>query len=100
MSIGSYKLTQNAVLVRRQGANLLGFVLLLKFFQYEGRFPEQKYEVPCMVIPFVANQLNLLSEQFQDYNWRGRNIQNHRVQIRQFTGFRQATIADQNQLRT
>ena len=91
---------EEQLLVRRQGANLLGFVLLLKFFQYEGRFPEQKYEIPRMAITFVANQLNLLPEQFQDYNWRGRSIQNHRAQIRQFTGFRQATVADQNQLRT
>ncbi|WP_262562549.1 DUF4158 domain-containing protein [Acaryochloris sp. CCMEE 5410] len=53
-----------------------------------------------MAITFVASQLNLLPEQFQDYNWRGRSIQNHRAQIRQFTGFRQATVTDQNQLRT
>ncbi|WP_010476441.1 DUF4158 domain-containing protein [Acaryochloris sp. CCMEE 5410] len=88
------------LLARRQGANLLGFVLLLKFFQYEGRFPEQKYEIPRMAITFVASQLDLLPDLFQDYNWQGRSIQNHRAQIRQFSGFRQATVADQNQLCT
>ena len=26
--------------------NLLGFAVLLKFFQFEGRFPSQKQDVP------------------------------------------------------
>lgn len=88
------------LLSRRQGANLLGFVLLLKFFRYEGRFPEQKYEIPHMALTFVADQLALLPELFKSYDWHGRNSYYHRAQIRRFTGFRQATVADQNQLRT
>ncbi len=36
--------------------NLLGFAMLLKYFQYEGRFPSQKQDVPSMVIVHLAQQ--------------------------------------------
>ena len=51
----------------------LGFAALLKFFQYEGRFPLVKHEIPKPVIRYIArfrslntndllNNYNLLSE--------------------------------------
>lgn len=91
---------EEKLLAKRKGANCLGFVLLLKFFQYEGRFPEQKNEIPRMVLTFVADQLGFPPELFQDYNWQSRVIKYHRAEIRTISGFRPATLSVQNQLRT
>ena len=45
---------------QKRGANRLGFALLLKFFEYEGRFPFEKNEIPSCVQAFIAEQLNWL----------------------------------------
>ena len=42
--------------------NLLGFAMLLKYFQYEGRFPSQKQDSPSGVIVHLAQQLGVISE--------------------------------------
>ncbi len=44
-----------ALVEYKEGANRLGFALLLKYFQIDGRFPRQKHDVPVPVIAFVAN---------------------------------------------
>ncbi|MCH9662148.1 MAG: Tn3 family transposase [Gammaproteobacteria bacterium] len=79
--------------------NQLGKALLLKFFQSEGRFPEDKNEFAPEIIEYVAQQLNLPSDVIKGYNWDGRTISDHRGQIREFLGFHPATIADQEALR-
>src|SRR5579862_8259290 len=79
-------------------AGPLGFALLLKWFQYEGRFPQHRIEVPNVVLAFLARQLNLTVEQFATYDWQGRTMERHRAQIRQFFGFREATIQDRQVL--
>jgi hypothetical protein len=91
---------EEKLLVKRKGANCLGFVLLLKFFQYEGRFPEQKNEIPRIAQTFVADQLGLPPEVLDDYNWQGRVIKYHRAEIRKLSGFRPSTLTVQHQLRT
>ena len=60
----------------------LGFALLLKWFQYEGRFPQHRIEVPTVVLAYLARQLGVLPEQFAFYDWHGRTIERHRAQIR------------------
>jgi hypothetical protein len=35
-----------ALVEYKEGANRLGFALLLKYFQIDGRFPRQKHDVP------------------------------------------------------
>lgn len=84
---------------QKRGANRLGFALLLKFFDYEGRFPLQKNEIPRCVQMFVAEQLNCPVTDYQSYDWAGRAIVYHRVEIREHLGFRQASKGDFDQLR-
>src|SRR3989440_8419924 len=64
--------------------NLLGFAVLLKYFQYEGRFPSQKQDVPSMVIVHLAQQLGVVPEKIIPYDWDGRTIKAHRAAIRTF----------------
>ncbi|EFH83537.1 hypothetical protein Krac_4515 [Ktedonobacter racemifer DSM 44963] len=47
------------VLGNKTGATRLGFALLLKCFQLEGRFPAAKHDIPKAVVDYMAHQLSL-----------------------------------------
>ncbi len=79
--------------------NRLGKAVLLKYFQYKGCFPEQRRKIPKDVIEHIAHQLNIEASEFTDYDWQGRRIKAHRQEIREWLGFRSATLADQKMLR-
>jgi TnpA family transposase len=78
----------------KAGHNRLGFALLLKYFQIEGKFPRHRREIPQTAVDYVARQLKLPSEVYQLYEWGGRVIARHRVAIRSFLGFREGTVND------
>src|SRR5437660_580650 len=78
----------------KTGPNRLGFALLLKYFQIEGRFPRHRYEVPSPAVTHVAAQLAVSAERYAHYDWEGRSVEYHRAQIRAWLGFRTATVAD------
>jgi hypothetical protein len=82
------------LLANKTGATRLGFALLLKHFQYEGRFPPHKGDVPAAAIVHVAQQLDLPPELYAQYEWSGRTVAYHRGQIRQALGFRESTEQD------
>lgn len=79
--------------------NKLGKALLLKFFQYEARFPEDQTEIPLQVIDYVAQQLGVSAEALAAYKWQGRSIKDHRKAIREFYGFHPVTVTEQDELR-
>lgn len=89
---------ERALLANKTGATLLGFVVILKFFQIEGRFPASPQEIPEAVIPFLANQIGIESEVWSQYQWKGRAFEYHRSLIRRHLGFREATIPDAKEL--
>src|SRR6266566_2811874 len=82
----------------KTGATRLGFALLLKFFQREGRFPLFKNEIPGVVISFVATQVGVAPEAYLQYDWQGRTIKDHRAEVRRLLGFRESTVADAGQM--
>lgn len=47
----------------------LGFAVLLKHFQYEGRFPSQKQDIPAAVTRHIAHQLGVATEEPLTYDW-------------------------------
>ncbi len=51
---GERKLLANKITVSK-----LGLAVLLKFFQYEGRFPRGRTEVPKAIIKYIAGQIDL-----------------------------------------
>ena len=87
-----------ALLANKSGATRLGFAVLLKYFQYEGRFPYQKGDIPAAAIVHVAQQLELAPELYLRYEWDGRTVAYHRAQIRQALGFRESTERDSEDL--
>jgi hypothetical protein len=88
-----------AQLGNKTGATRLGFAVLLKFFQQEGRFPVFKNEIPGAVISFVAPQVGVAPEAYLQYDWQGRIIKDHRAEIRTLLGFRESTVADAEQMK-
>lgn len=85
------------LLANKAGANRLGFALMLKFFEQEARFPRRE-DVPRPAVEFMAGQVKVDAALFADYDWSGRQIKNHRAQIREFHGFREVTVADEDRL--
>jgi Domain of unknown function (DUF4158) len=82
------------VLASKTGSTRLGCVLLLKYFQYEGRFPPTRSDIPRAIVDYVARQLKLDATLFAQYDWEGRTIKGHRTQIREHLSFREATVLD------
>jgi len=78
----------------KTGETRLGFAVMLKYFQHEGRFPNHRNEVPSVVVDYVAKQIGCNPELFPLYDWSGRVISYHRSQIREFFGFREPTKED------
>ena len=83
-----------ALLPNRVGHNRFGFAVQLKFFQIEGRFPRAPREVPAAALRYLARQLGVSINIFQQYDWRGRARKEHRAAIRGYLGFRAFTAAD------
>ncbi len=52
------------LLANKTGATRLGFALLLKCFQLEGKFPAAKHEIPKDVVNYIAHQLKLEASLF------------------------------------
>jgi TnpA family transposase len=88
------------LLANKSGATRLGFALLLKFFQQEARFPTHPQEIPDVVIAYVAKQVDVAASTYPDYDWQGRTIKYHRVQIRTVLGFREVSTRDAQALAT
>ncbi len=87
-----------AFLGNKIGANRLGCAVLLKFFQYETKFPTIPQDVPGMIVDYIAKQVDVPSAQYLDYDWNGRSIKRHRGEIRSFLGIRKASVKDAKQM--
>lgn len=44
-----------------------GFAVLLKFFQYQSRFPYDPSEIPDIVVDFIAKQVGSSIEAYKQY---------------------------------
>jgi TnpA family transposase len=82
----------------KYGASKLGFVLLLKFFEIEGRFPRGADEFPPAAVTYMARQVRVDPDELDAYAFTGRTIEHHRRQIRIALGFREATAGDADKL--
>lgn len=87
-----------ALVGNKTGATRLGFGLLLKFFEQEGRFPRHVGELPKAVVDYVAGQVKVDPGSLAEYDWSGRSVERHRAQVRQALGFRESTRADEDVL--
>jgi hypothetical protein len=86
------------LVANKSGATRLGFSLLLKFFELEGRFPDVLEEVPPTAVEYVADLVKVPATDFAKYTLAGRTAEYHRKQIREALGFRPSTVADEKAL--
>ena len=77
------------------GAGRLGFAVILKFYEIEGRFPAYPEEVPQAAVEHVASLVKVDPALMAKYSWRGRTIERHRAKIRKAFGTRPASEADE-----
>jgi len=78
----------------KSGATRLGFAVLFKLFQADGRFPRRPEDVPVAAVKALASQVGVPAAMWRGYDWHGRAIRYHRVQIRTALGFGKATNDD------
>ena len=86
------------LLGNKTGATRLGFAILLKMFQANGRFPYRLEEVPVAAVEAIASQIEVPAEAWRSYDWRSRAAAYHRAQIRDALGFREPTLDDTDAL--
>lgn len=82
----------------KSGATRLGFAVLLKCLQYEGRFPRSRQEAAPEVVRFLATQVGVDATLFAQYAWNGWTIETHRAQIRELTKIGEFHRADEEAL--
>ncbi len=71
---------------------------MLKFYTWAGRFPRGRGELADEAVAFVARQVGVDAGELGFYDWSGRTIEYHRVQIRAHLGFRECSVADAGRL--
>lgn len=86
------------LLYRMADHTRLGFGLLYKFFQIEGRFPAERAELPEAAVRHVALQLGLRPQELTRFDWQSRAATYLRTRIRALLGFRMATVQDADDL--
>ncbi|KAB2349126.1 DUF4158 domain-containing protein [Actinomadura rudentiformis] len=84
------------LIANKAGATQLGFSVMLKFCESEGRFPVYPEEVPQVAVEYVASLVEVDPASFAKYSWRGRTIKYHRAQIRKAYGTRPPTEANED----
>jgi hypothetical protein len=82
----------------KTGATRLGFVLMLKFFEQEARFPRRAGEIPRSAVDYMAGQVKVDAALFGEYRWTGSTIEYHRSQIRKALKLRESARADEDAL--
>jgi hypothetical protein len=87
-----------AAVGNKSGTTRLGFAVLLKCLQYEGRFPRTRQEVAPDVVRFLATQVGVDAALFANSAWEGRTIEAHRAQIREISKMREFRRADEEGL--
>ena len=85
---------ERALLGNKSSATRLGFAVLLKLFQAEGRFPRRAEDVPLAAVEAIAAQVGVPAAAWHGYAWQGRTIEYHRARVRAALGYREATLDD------
>jgi hypothetical protein len=78
--VGAWTLVEGdwRLLGNKSGATRLGFALVLKFFELEGRFPAYPEEIPAVAVEYVAGLVKVDPALFVKDSWSARAIKYHR----------------------
>jgi len=84
------------LIANKEGVTRLGFAVMLKFYEIEGRFPAYPEEVPPAAVRYLGSLVKVDPALFGKYSWTGRSIKYHRSQIRRVYGTRPPTEDDED----
>ena len=85
------------LIANKAGVTRLGFAVMLKFYEIEGRFPAYRRGGPARGGGAISASLVKVDPAlFAKYSWTGRSIEYHRAQIRKVYGTRPPTEADED----
>jgi Domain of unknown function (DUF4158) len=79
---------ERELLGNKTGAARLCFAVLLKAFQFEGRFPERREDVAGSVVLHLASQTGVPSQAYSEGEWSERTQRRQRARIRKYCRFR------------
>lgn len=96
----SLSVEESALLPGRTDSGRLGFAILLKFFQFQGFFPNSQKGIPHEIAVYLAHATNSAVADLDIYEWDGRTGQRHRKKILGFLGLRRPSGEDLQKLRT
>jgi hypothetical protein len=82
----------------KTGVTRLRFAVLLKAFQFDGRFPDRRADVAGSVVAHLASQIGVPAEAYFDGEWSERTQRHQRAQIRKHFGFRPFRARDESVL--
>ena len=60
------------LIANKAGVTRLGFAVMLKFYEMEGRFPAYREEVPQAAVDYLGSLVRVEPALFAKYSWRGR----------------------------
>jgi Domain of unknown function (DUF4158) len=86
---------ERVLLANKTGATRLAFAVLLKAFQYDGRFPEDREDVPHRIVAHLAQQVGVLPGVYAEVDWTGRSSRRHRGDMLHYCGFRAFRAEDE-----
>jgi hypothetical protein len=96
----SLSVEESVLLPGRTDSGRLGFAILLKFFQFQGFFPDSQKGIPHEIAVYLAHATNSAVADLDVYEWDGRTGQRHRKKILGFLGLRRPSGEDLQKLRT
>jgi len=76
------------LLGNKTGATRLGFAVLLKSFQFDGRFPDRRDGVSAAILTHLSNQTGASAEAYWEEEWNERTQRHQRAQIREHCNFK------------
>jgi TnpA family transposase len=91
---------ERELLGNKTGAARLSFAVLLKAFQFDGRFPDRREEVAGSVVVHLASQTGVPSQAYSEGEWSQRTQRRQRARIRKHCSFRVFRAEDEPALVT
>ena len=85
---------EKPLLTNRTAHGRIGMALFLKFFQDRGHFPTKREDIPKEAVEYMAVQIGVSPGAWHALTWEGPTVKRLRAEIRQWLGFREATVAD------
>jgi Domain of unknown function (DUF4158) len=79
---------ERELLGNKAGATRLSFAVLLKAFQFDGRFPERREDIAGSIVAHLASQTGVPHGAYFDGEWSERTQRHQRAEIREHCGFR------------